>query len=46
MTIEFIGMIHHRHTSEIHPPGPTVFDRVLPPTRQRITAPTAARVAA
>ena len=21
MTIEFIGMIHHRHASEIHPPG-------------------------
>jgi alkanesulfonate monooxygenase len=27
MTIEFIGMIHHRHASEIHPPGPIVFDR-------------------
>jgi hypothetical protein len=21
MTIEFIGMIHHRHASEIHPPA-------------------------
>jgi alkanesulfonate monooxygenase len=27
MTIEFIGMIHHRHASEIHPPGPLIFDR-------------------
>ncbi len=27
MTVEFIGMIHHRHASEIHPPGPAVFDR-------------------
>jgi alkanesulfonate monooxygenase len=27
MTIEFIGMIHHRHASEIHPPGPLLFDR-------------------
>jgi len=27
MTIEFIGMIHHRHASEIHPPGAMVFDR-------------------
>ncbi len=27
MTIEFIGMIHHRHASEIHPPGPMVLDR-------------------
>ena len=27
MTIEFIGMIHHRHGSEIHPPGPLLFDR-------------------
>jgi alkanesulfonate monooxygenase len=26
MTIEFIGMIHHRHASEIHPPGPMVLD--------------------
>ena len=25
--IEFIGMIHHRHGSEIHPPGPLLFDR-------------------
>ena len=25
--IEFIGMIHHRHDSEIHPPGPLLFDR-------------------
>src|ERR1700688_2047733 len=25
--IEFIGMIHHRHASEIHPPGPMLFDR-------------------
>ena len=25
--IEFIGMIHHRHASEIHPPGPLLFDR-------------------
>lgn len=27
MTLEFIGMIHHRHQSEIHPPGPEVLDR-------------------
>jgi alkanesulfonate monooxygenase len=27
MAIEFIGMIHHRHGSEIHPPGPSIFDR-------------------
>jgi alkanesulfonate monooxygenase len=27
MTVEFIGMIHHRHASEIHPPGATVLDR-------------------
>jgi alkanesulfonate monooxygenase len=27
MTVEFIGMIHHRHASEIHPPGPLIFDR-------------------
>ena len=27
MTIEFIGMISHRHASEIHPPGPAVLDR-------------------
>src|ERR1700760_1723815 len=27
MSIEFIGMIHHRHGSEIHPPGPVAFDR-------------------
>jgi alkanesulfonate monooxygenase len=27
MSIEFIGMIHHRHGSEIHPPGSVVFDR-------------------
>ncbi len=27
MTPEFIGMIHHREASEIHPPGPVVFDR-------------------
>jgi alkanesulfonate monooxygenase len=26
MAIEFIGMIHHRHASEIHPPGPVIFD--------------------
>ena len=25
--IEFIGMIHHRHASEIHPPGPLLLDR-------------------
>ncbi len=25
--IEFIGMIHHREASEIHPPGPIVLDR-------------------
>lgn len=27
MTVEFIGMIHHRHASEIHPPGETILDR-------------------
>ena len=27
MTIEFIGMIHHRHASEIHPPSGAMFDR-------------------
>jgi alkanesulfonate monooxygenase len=27
MTIEFIGMIHHRHASEIHPPGQGGLDR-------------------
>jgi alkanesulfonate monooxygenase len=27
MTIEFIGMIHHRHASEIHPPAGPLFDR-------------------
>ena len=27
MAIEFIGMIHHRQASEIHPPGPMVLDR-------------------
>jgi alkanesulfonate monooxygenase len=27
MDISFIGMIHHRHQSEIHPPAPVVFDR-------------------
>src|SRR5271157_2092683 len=27
MTIEFIGMIHHRHASEIHPPSGAVLDR-------------------
>ena len=27
MSIEFIGMIHHRQASEIHPPGPVLFDR-------------------
>jgi alkanesulfonate monooxygenase len=27
MTVEFIGMIHHREASEIHPPGPLVVDR-------------------
>ena len=26
MSIEFIGMIHHREASEIHPPGPRLFD--------------------
>src|ERR1700732_4291971 len=26
MSIEFIGMIHHRHASEIHPPGTEVLD--------------------
>ena len=25
--IEFIGMIHHREASEIHPPGPMILDR-------------------
>jgi alkanesulfonate monooxygenase len=27
MSIDFIGMIHHRHASEIYPPGPEVLDR-------------------
>jgi alkanesulfonate monooxygenase len=27
MNVEFIGMIHHREASEIHPPPPVVFDR-------------------
>ena len=27
MTVEFIGMIHHRHASEIHPPANLVLDR-------------------
>ena len=27
MSVEFIGMIHHREASEIHPPGPIVLDR-------------------
>ena len=27
MTVEFIGMIHHRQASEIHPPPPAVLDR-------------------
>jgi len=27
MTVEFIGMIHHREASEIRPPGPLVVDR-------------------
>jgi alkanesulfonate monooxygenase len=27
MTVEFIGMIHHRHASEIHPPSNLVLDR-------------------
>jgi alkanesulfonate monooxygenase len=27
MTVEFIGMIHHRQASEIHPPPPIVLDR-------------------
>jgi alkanesulfonate monooxygenase len=27
MTIEFIGMIHHRHASEIHPPVSLALDR-------------------
>jgi len=26
MDVSFIGMIHHRHQSEIHPPAPIVFD--------------------
>lgn len=26
MSVEFIGMIHHKQASEIHPPGPEVFD--------------------
>jgi alkanesulfonate monooxygenase len=25
--VEFIGMIHHREASEIHPPGPAILDR-------------------
>ena len=27
MSVEFIGMIHHRQASEIHPPPPIVLDR-------------------
>ncbi len=27
MSVEFIGMIHHREASEIRPPGPALFDR-------------------
>ena len=27
MTVEFIGMIHHRQASEIHPPPPVILDR-------------------
>src|SRR5580692_4544025 len=27
MDVSFIGMIHHRHQSEIHPPAPIVFAR-------------------
>ena len=27
MSVEFIGMIHHRQASEIHPPPSTIFDR-------------------
>jgi alkanesulfonate monooxygenase len=27
MTVEFIGMIHHREASEIHPPPPLIVDR-------------------
>jgi len=27
MSVEFIGMIHHRQASEIHPPGAMVLDR-------------------
>src|ERR1700722_10995383 len=27
MDVEFIGMIHHRHQTEIHPPAPIVLDR-------------------
>src|SRR5580658_6393322 len=27
MTVEFIGMIHHRQASEIHPPANVVLDR-------------------
>jgi alkanesulfonate monooxygenase len=27
MSVEFIGMIHHRHASEIHPPGEKIPDR-------------------
>ena len=27
MTVEFIGMIHHRQASEIHPPPPMILDR-------------------
>ncbi len=27
MSVEFIGMIHHREASEIRPPGPAVLDR-------------------
>src|ERR1700721_2601567 len=27
MSVEFIGMIHHREASEIHPPAPVLLDR-------------------
>ncbi len=27
MTVEFIGMLHHREASEIRPPGPMILDR-------------------
>jgi hypothetical protein len=57
MTIEFIGMIHHRHASEIHPPANLVLDRgyiraidygreLLPLTRQLIAQRAATQVAA